>query len=252
MKIHQIIFSPTGGTQRVSEILCKGMYKVSTVTDLCVKVADLQLPDIHEEDLVVIAMPVFAGRVPALAVERLRMVNSQGAKCVVVAVFGNRAYDDALIEMQDVATEMGFRVIAAVAAVAEHSIVRKYGKGRPDADDEKTLLQFGTDILGKAEGGDCTMPQVPGRRPYKKAGMVPQPKGRRGCNGCGTCARQCPADAIPLSDPKGVDTAKCISCMKCVSVCPTGARRISVVMNFLATQGLKKVCATRKENELYL
>ena len=52
--------------------------------------------------------------------------------------------------------------------------------------------------------------------------------------------------------PRTVDTAKCISCMKCVSVCPTGARRISVVMNFLATQGLKKVCATRKENELYL
>ena len=53
-------------------------------------------------------------------------------------------------------------------------------------------------------------------------------------------------------DRKEVDAAKCISCMKCVSVCPTGTRRIGVVMNFLATQGLKKVCATRKENELYL
>ena len=55
----------------------------------------------------------------------------------MVAVFGNRAYDDALLEMQDVASEIGFRVIAAVAAVAEHSIIRKYGKGRPDADDEQ-------------------------------------------------------------------------------------------------------------------
>ena len=252
MIIHQIIFSPTGGTQRVSEILCQGIGKESIVTDLCVKAADIQLPDIQEDDLAVIAMPVFAGRVPALAVERLRMVKPNSVKCVVVAVFGNRAYDDALLEMQDVASKIGFRVIAAVAAVAEHSIIRKYGKGRPDADDEQMLRRFGADIMRKAERDDCTLPQVPGNRPYKKGGKVPQPKGRRGCNRCGVCAKNCPTDAIPLSDPKTVDTAKCISCMKCVSVCPTGERSIGMIMNFLATQGLKKVCATRKENELYI
>ena len=252
MKIHQIIFSPTGGTQRANEILCQGMDKECVVTDLCVKAADIRLPNIQEDDLAVIAMPVFAGRVPALAVERLRMVNPNSAKCVVVAVFGNRAYDDALLEMQGVATEIGFRVIAAVAAVAEHSIIRKYGKGRPDADDEQTLRQFGAEIMSKAEAIDCAMPPVLGNRPYKKGGKVPHPKGRRGCNRCGVCANQCPTDAIPLSDPKTVDSAKCISCMKCVSVCPKGARGIGAVMNFLATQGLKKVCATRKENELYL
>ena len=150
MKIHQIIFSPTGGTRRVSETLCRGIDKESVVTDLCVKAADIQLPNIQEDDLAVIALPVFAGRVPALAVERLRMVNPHGAKCVVVAVYGNRAYDDALLEMQDVATEMGFRVIAAVGAVAEHSIIRKYGKGRPDADDEQTLRRFAADKVQTA------------------------------------------------------------------------------------------------------
>ena len=252
MKVHQIIFSPTGGTRRVSEILCQGIGKETILTDLCVKATDIHLPDIHENDFVVIAMPVFAGRVPSLAAERLRKVYSHGAKCVVVAVFGNRAYDDALLEMRDIATEMGFRVIAAVAAVAEHSVVRKYGRGRPDVDDEHKLRQFGSDIISKAERDDCSLPQVPGNRPYKKAGNVPQPKGRRGCNRCGVCANQCPADAIPISDPQKVDTSKCISCMRCISVCPVGARSIGAVMNFLATQGLKKVCATRKENELYL
>ena len=236
----------------MSETLCRGIDKESVVTDLCVKAVDIRPAHIHEDDLAVIALPVFAGRVPALAVERLRMVNPHGAKCVVVAVYGNRAYDDALLEMQDVATEMGFRVIAAVGAVAEHSIIRKYGKGRPDADDEQTLRRFAADIMKKAEGTDCTMPELPGNRPYKKGGKVPHPKGRRGCNRCGLCARQCPADAIPLSDPKTVDTAKCISCMKCVSVCPTRVRSLGAVMKFLATQGLKKVCATRKENELYI
>ena len=252
MKIHQIIFSPTGGTQRVSEILCQGMGKESVVTDLCVKAADIQLPNIQEDDLAIIAMPVFAGRVPALAVERLRMVKPNSAKCVVVAVFGNRAYDDALLEMQDVASEIGFRVIAAVAAVAEHSIIRKYGKGRPDANDEQMLRQFGTDIIRKAGSDDCTMPQVPGNRPYKKGGKVPQPQGRRGCNRCSVCAEHCPANAIPVADPKTVDTEKCISCMKCVSVCPTGTRGIGAMMTLMATQALKTVCAIRKENELYI
>ena len=69
MNIHQILFSPTGGTRRVSEILCHGMGVESVVTDLCVKASDILLPDIHEDDLAVIAMPVFARRVPAL--ERL-------------------------------------------------------------------------------------------------------------------------------------------------------------------------------------
>ena len=252
MKIHQIIFSPTGGTQRVCDKLCLGMGNDRVVTDLCVKAAELQLPNIQTGELAIIAMPVFAGRVPALAVERLRQVNPHGAKCVVVAVFGNRAYDDALVEMQDVATEIGFRVIAAVAAVAEHSIIRKYGTDRPDADDEQTLRHFGADIINKAERDDCTMQQVPGNHPYKKTGKVPHPKGRHRCNRCGVCAKQCPANTIPLSDPKTVDTTKCISCMKCVSVCPTGARSIGMMMNFLATQGLKRVCATRKENELYM
>ena len=167
MTIHQLIFSPTGGTKRVSDFISQGIGIESVVTELCVKASDLRLPEIKEDDLVIIAMPVFAGRVPAMAVERLRMAKPNNAKCAVVAVYGNRAFDDALLEMQDVATEMGFRVIAAVAAVAEHSIVRRYGNARPDADDEATLRQFGADILRKAADNDLKVPQVPGNRPYK-------------------------------------------------------------------------------------
>ena len=75
MNVYQIIFSPTGGTGRVSEILCHGMCKESIVTDLCVKADDIQLPDINEDDLAVIAMPVFAGRVPATAPTMMRCWN---------------------------------------------------------------------------------------------------------------------------------------------------------------------------------
>lgn len=147
MNIHQITFSPTGGTRRVSELLCKGIAANSNFTELCTKLENLKYPIINADDLIVISMPVYAGRVPALAVERLKGIKANGAKCAIVAVYGNRAYEDALVEMQDVASEIGFQVIAAVAAIAEHSICRMYGAGRPDDEDAKGLASFGSYIL---------------------------------------------------------------------------------------------------------
>ena len=111
MTIHQISFSPTGGTRRVSELLCSGIEAKSILTELCVKEEELCLPSIAAGDLVVVSMPVYAGRVPALAVERLNAVESNGATSVIVAVYGNRAYEDALVEMQDVATAQGLGTV---------------------------------------------------------------------------------------------------------------------------------------------
>ena len=126
-------------------------------------------------------MPVYAGRVPALAVERLKGVKANGAKCVIVAVYGNRAYEDALLEMQDVATEIGFQVIAAVAAIAEHSICRMYGAGRPDDEDAKVLASFGLDIINKVNDTQSFGPLVlPGNRPYKQGCLGPYPTANDG------------------------------------------------------------------------
>ena len=152
MTIHNIIFSPTGGTRRVGELLCKEFGGECVTTELCTKKENLKLPGIHTDDLTVISMPVYAGRVPAMAVERLKGIEANGARCVIIAVYGNRAYEDALVEMQDVATGMGFRVVAAIAAIAEHSICRMYGSGRPDAEDANELASFAADILRKIKG----------------------------------------------------------------------------------------------------
>lgn len=252
MKIHQITFSPTGGTRRVCEYICEGIDARPLFTDLCVKEGKIRVPDIHKEDLVIIAMPVFAGRVPALAVERLKRIQANQAKCVIVAVYGNRAYDDALLEMQDVATEMGFRVIAAVSAVAEHSIARVYAAGRPDAEDRKELAAFGTAIINKMEGADTYKPlTLPGNRPYRAGNTGPFPTTDERCADCGTCQELCPADAIPVNNLRSVNKDTCISCMRCLSVCPTKARNIGPV-EMMVTEKLKTLCATRKGNELFI
>lgn len=252
MKIHQITFSPTGGTKRVCEYICSGMDGETVVTDLCVKESEIRMPSIQEEDLAVIAMPVFAGRVPALAVERLKRMESNHAKCAIVAVYGNRAYDDALIEMQDVATEMGFRVIAAIGGIAEHSIARVYAAGRPDDEDHKQLAAFGTAVISKAKSiGSCEPLALPGNRPYRQGNTGPFPVADEQCTGCGTCQALCPAGAISADNLKSVNKEACISCMRCISVCPAQARGIGPVVA-MVTEKLKSLCDTRKSNELFV
>lgn len=252
MKIHQITFSPTGGTRKVAEHLCGGLGGTTVATELCLKESEVTVPEISADDLAVIAMPVFAGRVPAMAVERLRRIGSSHAKCVVVAVYGNRAYDDALLEMQDVATDMGFRVISAVGAVAEHSIARVYGAGRPDTEDRRVLEQYAAAILKKMEGdgGDGPL-ALPGNRPYRPLNVGPFPEGDDRCSGCGVCSERCPADAIPADNPRGVNKEACISCMRCIAVCPTKVRGIGQ-LEAMITERLRPLCSERKDNELFV
>ena len=151
----------------MSELLCKGITDKSHTTELCTKEKDFIPPSIATDDLAVISMPVYAGRVPALAVERLKKIKSSGAKCIIIAVYGNRAYEDALVEMQDIATETGLQVVAAVAAIAEHSICREYATGRPDDADARELASLGVAIFEKIKRNTHFKSlTLPGNRPY--------------------------------------------------------------------------------------
>ena len=253
MKLYDIVFSPTGGTQKVAALLADALDGKVTRVDLTDSKQDFHTISLTQEDAAIIAVPSYGGRVPAVAVERLTMLNGQGARAVLICVYGNRAYEDTLVELEDAAKQAGFRVIAAVAAVAEHSIARQFAAGRPDAQDAKQLSDFAGQIQAKLSAGDSTEPEIPGNRPYKKAGgagMVPKPT--KACTKCGICAAECPVQAIDKENPKKVDEKACISCMRCISVCPHSARKVSPVMLSAASLMLKKVCAERKDCELFL
>lgn len=257
MQIVKVVFSPTGGTEKVADILATSMAKELN-TDI--SSIDLSNPFIDESDLsiqkdsfAVIAMPCFGGRVPVVAMERMRKIKGGGTQCVVVNVYGNRDFDDALLEMANGAREAGFKVVAAIAAIAEHSIMHEFAHGRPDGKDVANLENFAAQIAAIVKGGEeVATPRIPGNDPYKKAGGVPLvPKVSSKCVSCGKCAKSCPVTAINSVDYAS-DKDVCIACMRCIQVCPEKARSISSVVVKGASFAIKKEASVRKETTLYL
>lgn len=252
MRTYSIIFSPTGGTEKVVRLL-GAEFSIQETIDLSENKSFAEYC-FTETDVCLIGVPVFGGRVPATAVARLRQLKGNGARAVLVAVYGNRAYEDALLELKETACESGFRAVAAVAAVAEHSIVRRFGTGRPDAKDGEELRQFAVRIreaLAGEQAGRAVA--VPGNVPYRKhGGSVMLPKAGADCTKCGVCAEKCPVGAISREHPSRTDGALCISCMRCIAVCPQHSRKLEQDMLEGLSQRLETVCGERKKNELFL
>lgn len=253
MKLYRILFSPTGGTRRVVEAVSVAWEGPWQEIDLTLPAVSERVPVLGAEDVALVGVPSYSGRVPAVALERLRTLQARGARAVAVCAYGNRAYEDTLLELTDTLQEVGFRVVGAVAAVAEHSIARCYGAGRPDARDCHELADYSGRLWHALLSGATATPSLPGHRPYRRVsavGLVPRPTSE--CTHCGVCAARCPVQAIDPERVDRVDRSRCISCMRCVTVCPHGARRVNRALLFVVRQLLRRACATRKPNELFL
>lgn len=193
MSLYKIIFSPTGGTQKAADAVAQAWKNPAKLIDLT-REPECTIT-FTEEDIVLLAVPSYGGRVPAPAARRLTSLHGSQTPCILVCVYGNRAYEDTLTELQDLAVKQGLHVIAAVTAVAEHSILHQYAAGRPDTEDIRILRNFGEKIFQQIKSGPVqeTVLSLPGSRPYKAYGGVGMiPKANKNCTKCGLYSKNYP------------------------------------------------------------
>lgn len=270
-KIWAVYFSGTGTTRRTVERIAGG---IASRLNLPAESVDFSRPAVRQEtlgfgekDLVVFGTPVYAGRVPNVLLPFLQeRIVGGGALAVPVVLFGNRNYDDALIELRNILAADGMHPIAAGAFVGEHSFSRVLGADRPNAEDEALMDEFAARVAELAAGLDAAPVKSAAVRGQEPLRPYYTPRDRAGnpinilkvkpktdlsrCGGCGLCADLCPMGSI---DPADVSAVRgiCIKCCACVKGCPTGAKFFDDAGYLYHQHELEAQYARPAENEVF-
>lgn len=229
-KVTAVYFSPTSGTENYVKAIAKGLCAEYEVIDLTVPQNRNQEYVFSGEELVILGAPVYAGRLPDVKGGIFERIRGENTPAVFTVSYGNREFEDALLEEKEICEQNGLIGIAAGAWIAPHTYSSRIGAGRPDEADRESLKKFIDGIKEVLEGdiprqGDL---KVPGNHPYrerKRPGY--HPKGEENCIGCAACVAVCPVEAISEAAPRETDAAKCINCFACVKKCPLGARQVT-------------------------
>ncbi len=262
-RVKMVYFSPTKTTQKVLESIANGI-DVEEVVHF-----DLTYPKNIEQtiapfldEIVIIGAPVYAGRLPVVAVERFKQLRANNTLAIIVVVYGNRGFDDALLELKNLVIELGFIPIAGAAFVGEHSFSTHdtpIAQGIPDSLDIQDTMEFALKINDKIKTLSTSKIQndleISGNFPYKDempANKVTPVVNEKLCNECGMCIDVCPTGAISFEEGIITKTELCIRCCACVKSCPNEARVVENSAWKAISHTLNANCNIRKEPELFL
>jgi ferredoxin len=236
-RVFSIYFSPTGTTEKVANAIAAGTglpcERINLTTLKERRTFNHSFP---KNELVIVGMPVYGGRIPLNLDDFFSGLNGNGAPAVALVVYGNREYEDALIELKINLEEHGFQVIAGAAFIGEHTFSKKIAGGRPDADDLKTAGEFGGKIIRESDKATRGKLTVKGNYPFTARGFDPVKMGpvataatvtaSDDCTLCGVCAEECPWGVITVDNAVTIDYTGCLRCLRCIRACPVGALAI--------------------------
>ncbi len=274
-KLSLIYFSPTSTTKKVLNAIAEGMDFPEIKQINLIKIDNIKTQKFTEDDFVIIGVPVYSGRIKLTVINRLQNFEAKKTQAVLVVVYGNRHYDDALLELKDIAVKLGFFPIAAAAFIGEHSFSSlKYpiAEGRPNSEDLNLAKDFGKHIKTKMKLEESQHSEdsinrnirklsshsidVPCNFPYKERSQKLKVKPKTDlelCDRCGLCRDVCPVDAISIFEDRiDIDENLCLYCHACVKVCPQNARIIDDERIFGFTKNLYEKCRQPKEPEIFL
>lgn len=256
-------YSPTGTTQEIVREIGKNLgLKLVSENNLAENNTEL-IPKIGNNCLTIIGMPVYSGRLPITVIEKLKKLQSNQSPAVIVVVYGNRAFEDSLLELKEIASNCGFKVIAGAAFIGEHSYStheKPIAKFRPDEQDLEKCRDFARMITEKLKDSKDVNSfsdlKIPGNFPYKDRKPLPStihPETDKDlCTLCGVCADVCPTNAITIEGAVITDGELCTLCCACVKYCPEDARFFDHPAVNAIRENLVLNCSERKEPEVFV
>ena len=250
-KTMKIYFSPSGTTKTVVDQIASNFTPEQETYDLLNFNSEKTFSG---DDIVIVGMPVFAGRIPKTARQRLAKFKGENTPAIAVVNYGNAHVTDSLLETADLLKENGFNVVAAASTVSHHSIFNGVAQGRPDSRDIEKINDFAEKCVEKIESGESLESELPGNRPYADYKQLPFVVScdETVCAFCYDCVSICPEKAIPDDDPVDTDLDLCSRCTACIHICPEDARMFTGKAFEDRKPEFEQSNSERKEPEFFL
>lgn len=268
--VKAVYYSATGNTKYIVSEIAK---YIARKLDIPFEMYDFTLPQgrervqhFAENELVIFGTPVYAGRVPNKLLSAVQtLFKGNEALAVPIVTFGNRSYDNALIELRNELENNKFHTIAAAAFVSEHVFSNKIASGRPDKKDMDDIHNFAAAVADKIE----QIVKIPERIPVRGIEPIPayytplgidgkpavflkaKPKTSESCTDCKICATVCPMGSISYENPTSIKGI-CIKCQACVKVCPEKAKYFDDAAFLSHVKMLESNYIRRAENEIFV